>query len=234
MAVKISKMCWNVLSTHPRAVLRQVPKCSSMAAVSLQPQCSAPSLTSILASRDIHTCTTLHKQNMFDPKFKYLKYNKIVYPPQEEGEPRRPAEVTYVRSNIKYSPDKLWYMAIMIRGMSIDEALKQLSFHKKKGAMFIREALLEAQEEAVSKHNVEYKSNLWIEDSNVGKAFHIKGIRRHARMRYGFIQFKYCHYFVRLREGKPPKHYLAPPETGHQKMKNTLQEHRNKRVFGGL
>jgi len=33
---------------------------------------------------------------------------------------------TYIRGNIK----KYWFIAQMIRGMSIDEAIKQLSFHK--------------------------------------------------------------------------------------------------------
>ena len=46
--------------------------------------------------------------------------------------------------------------------MSIDEAIKQLSFHKLKGAKIIREVLEEAQELAVKQHNIEFKSNLWI------------------------------------------------------------------------
>jgi large subunit ribosomal protein L22 len=44
-----------------------------------------------------------------------------------------------MRTFIKYSPQKLWYPAFMIRGMSIDEAIKQLSFHKLKGAAIIKE-----------------------------------------------------------------------------------------------
>ena len=40
--------------------------------------------------------------------------------------------------NIKYSPFKMWYVASMIRGMSIDEALKQLSFVNNKGAPIIK------------------------------------------------------------------------------------------------
>lgn len=56
----------------------------------------------------------------------------------------------------------MWYVAKFIRGMSIDEALKQLSFVLKKGATSVKQALLEAQEKAVKYHNVEYKSNLWV------------------------------------------------------------------------
>lgn len=66
------------------------------------------------------------------------------------------------KANIKYSPKKLWYIASFIRGMTVDEAIKQLSFVNKKGAVFVKEAILEAQEKAVTQHNVEYKSNLWI------------------------------------------------------------------------
>ena len=51
---------------------------------------------------------------------------------------------------------------LKIRGMSIDEAIKQLSFQNLKGAGIIKEVLLEAQELAVKEHNVEYKSNLWV------------------------------------------------------------------------
>lgn len=46
--------------------------------------------------------------------------------------------VCHWRANIKYSPWKMWYVASMIRGMSIEEALKQLSFVNKKGAVQVR------------------------------------------------------------------------------------------------
>lgn len=46
--------------------------------------------------------------------------------------------------------------------MTVDEAIKQLSFVPKKGAIFVKEAILEAQELAVKEHNVEFKSNLWV------------------------------------------------------------------------
>lgn len=66
------------------------------------------------------------------------------------------------KENLKYSPDKLWYVACMIRGMTIDEAIRQMRFVSKKGALFVLDALLEAQEMAVKHHNVEFKSNLWV------------------------------------------------------------------------
>lgn len=46
--------------------------------------------------------------------------------------------------------------------MTIDEAIKQMTFHNSKGAKYIKETLIEAQELAVREHNVEFKSNLWV------------------------------------------------------------------------
>lgn len=56
----------------------------------------------------------------------------------------------------------MWYIACLIRGMTIDEAIRQLRFIPKKGATYILETLLEAQEKAVKEHNIEFKSNLWV------------------------------------------------------------------------
>ncbi|KAF6082143.1 mitochondrial ribosomal protein L22 [Phyllostomus discolor] len=56
----------------------------------------------------------------------------------------------------------MWYLAKLIQGMSIDQALAQLEFSDKKGAQIIKEVLLEAQEMAVRDHNVEFRSNLYI------------------------------------------------------------------------
>jgi large subunit ribosomal protein L22 len=67
-----------------------------------------------------------------------------------------------MKTNIKYSPWKMWYIACMVRGMTVDEAIKQLSFVLKKGAVPVKETILEAQQMAVEKHNVEFKSNLWV------------------------------------------------------------------------
>lgn len=75
--------------------------------------------------------------------------------------------VCHAKTNIKYSPKKLWYVASLVRGMSVDEAVKQLSFTLKKGSEHVKNTILEAQRMAVEEHNVEFKSNLW-----VGKYIH--------------------------------------------------------------
>lgn len=71
------------------------------------------------------------------------------------------------KTNIHYSPDKMWYVACLVRGLSIDEAIRQLKFCTKKGATFALDTILEAQKLAVDKHNVEFKSNLWIGEYRV-------------------------------------------------------------------
>lgn len=84
--------------------------------------------------------------------------------------------VCYQKENLKYSPKKMWYIACMVRGLTIDEAIRQMRFVSKKGALFVLEALLEAQEMAVKQHNVEFKSNLWVGkcDNTVHQQLHLK------------------------------------------------------------
>ncbi|XP_041464514.1 39S ribosomal protein L22, mitochondrial-like isoform X2 [Lytechinus variegatus] len=71
-------------------------------------------------------------------------------------------EFYYARKDIKHSYRKMWYITTFIKGMMIDDAIVQLEHVNKKAAKIAREALLEAQEEAVKNHNVEFKSNLHI------------------------------------------------------------------------
>lgn len=56
----------------------------------------------------------------------------------------------------------MWYVASLVRGMSVDEAIKQLKFVLKKGSKDVRETIEEARELAVKEHNVEFASNLWV------------------------------------------------------------------------
>lgn len=129
----------------------------------------------------------------------------------------------------------MWYVAQLVRGMSVDEAVKQLSFVLKKGATAAKEAILEAQEIAVRQHNVEFKSNLWVSDSFSTKGKYYKGIRRHARMRVGHVQYKHCHYFVTLEEGKPPANYYLPaPMTPEEQLNNWIEKLRKRKVYNSL
>ncbi|XP_023949327.1 39S ribosomal protein L22, mitochondrial [Bicyclus anynana] len=165
----------------------------------------------------------------------FIQNNQKIYPPQEIGENPRPAFICHQKTNIKYSHEKLWYIACFVRGMTVDEAVKQLSFVNKKGASFVKETILEAQDLAVKQHNVEFKSNLWIAESFSGKGVHIKGIRRHARARLGEVRYQYSHYFVRLEEGKPPEDYFKRnPLTAKQQLENWLEGMRKRKIINSF
>lgn len=129
----------------------------------------------------------------------------------------------------------MWYVASFIRGMSVDEAIRQLKFVTKKGALHVREVLEEAKELAVKEHNVEFPSNMWVAESFVGKGVVIKGIRRHARMRVGLVEYFHCHYFVRLEEGKPPEQYYTnEPKKPHEQLEEWLNSMRKRKIHNSL
>ncbi|XP_047483383.1 39S ribosomal protein L22, mitochondrial-like [Penaeus chinensis] len=162
---------------------------------------------SLVQKSGLHTSTGNQSWERPRGPRKWLLNNQTKFAPTPFGEQERPAYVCHVKENVKYSPDKMWYVACLVRGMKIDDAIHQLQFVHKKGAVAVREALEEAQEMAVRNHNVEFKSNLWVSESFVGKGLVIKGFRRHARRRFGHVKYKHCHYFVTLEEGEPPEHY---------------------------
>ncbi|XP_030759939.1 39S ribosomal protein L22, mitochondrial [Sitophilus oryzae] len=174
-------------------------------------------------------------KNTRDGPGKWLEYNNKVYPPQGPDEEPRPAFVCHQRTNIKYSPFKMWYIASLVRGMAVDEAVRQLKFVTKKGAKDVREVIEEAKELAVKDHNVEYASNMWVAESFVGKGKVIKGMRRHGRGRYGIIEYVHCHYFVRLEEGLPPEnYYLHTPKQPQEQLEDWLKQMRSRKIIGSL
>ncbi|KAJ1128532.1 hypothetical protein NDU88_006910 [Pleurodeles waltl] len=186
----------------------------------------------LLASCNVSQLSQFHTSSAVERSRNWEMKNRIVYPPQTPEEPRRPAEIFHCRKQIKYSKDKMWYLANMIRGMSIDQAIAQLEFNDKKGAKIMREVLLEAQDLAVRNYNVEYKSNLYIAQSFSNKGKYLKRIRYHGRGMFGIMDRVYCHYYVKLVEGPPP-----PPEpavTGFDQAKKYVQQLRDRTIIHGL
>ncbi|KAJ8919450.1 hypothetical protein NQ315_016550 [Exocentrus adspersus] len=189
----------------------------------------------LIQLQKLHSSSVNLAWNNFRTPSRFLKYNEKVYPPQSSGEEPRPAFVCHQRTNIKYSPWKMWYVACLVRGMPVDEAIRQLKFVEKKGAKDVREVLEEAKELARKEHNVEFPSNMWVAESFVGKGQVIKGIRRHARARHGIVEYFHCHYFARLEEGKPPKHYYLPyPKQPHEQLEEWLEEMRKRKIYDSL
>ncbi|XP_035746190.1 39S ribosomal protein L22, mitochondrial isoform X2 [Egretta garzetta] len=163
-----------------------------------------------LASGSLFPLSCIHTSASLQKFGKWEKKNRIVYPPQLPGEPRRPA----------------------IKGMSIDQALAQLEFNDKKGAKVIKEVLLEAQEMAVRNHNVEFKSNLHIAESLTGRGRYMKRIRYHGKGMFGIMKIVRCHYFVKLVEGPPPP--PEPPRTGFDQAKEYVQQLRSRTLVNTL
>lgn len=72
-------------------------------------------------------------------------------------------------------------------------------------------------------------------ESFVGKGKVFKGLRRHARGRPGRVEYKHCHYFVRLEEGTPPANYYLPaPLSPQEQFEQWLQQMRNRKVTNSL
>lgn len=166
---------------------------------------------------------------------RWPRYNEIVQPPQKDPkEERRPATYYHYVENVKYSPKKMWYVMKFIRGMNIDEAIKQLKFVNNKGSQIVAEILEQAQEKAVKEHNFEFKSNMWVDEAHAVKGLVIKGLRKHARMRFGSICYFYCHICVKLTEGEPPVHFHRPVKDGNDHLKDFYDELRSRKVIQGL
>lgn len=128
----------------------------------------------------------------------------------------------------------MWYIVKFIRGLSVDEAVKQLRFMPYKGAQITADILLEAQEKAVKEHNFEFKSNMWVEQALCTKGLVIKGLRKHARMRFGTITYFYCHVMIKLTEGTPPEHFYKPPKDGNDLLKDYYDELRGRKIKQAL
>ncbi|XP_077104645.1 large ribosomal subunit protein uL22m [Siphateles boraxobius] len=182
------------------------------------------------SSSTLSQVSCLHTSPELNSKH-WERRNLTVYPPQQKDEPRRPAEIHHCRRQIKYSKDKMWYLAKLLRGMTIDQALSQLEFNDKKGAKIIKEVLLEAQDMAVKNHNVEYKSNLYIAESFSGKGKYLKRIRYHGRGMFGIMDKVHCHYFVKLVEGVPPS---VEQKTGFDQAKEYVEQLRNRTIIHSL
>lgn len=165
---------------------------------------------------------------------RWPRYNEEIQPAQvDPKEERRPATYHYYRENIKSSPKKMWYAMKFIRGMNVDEAIKQLSFIPFKPAYIAKECLKEAQAQAVRDHNFEFKSNMWIEQAHCVKGLVVKGFRRHARFRFGEIRYFYCHVCIKLTEGEPPQHFYRPRKDGNDLLKDFYQDLRARKIEQG-
>jgi len=49
------------------------------------------------------------------------------------------------------------------------------------------------------------------------------------------VEYKHCHYFVKLEEGKPPKQYYLPhPKTPDEQLEEWLEGMRKRKITNSL
>ncbi|KAL7672561.1 hypothetical protein ACOME3_007446 [Neoechinorhynchus agilis] len=204
------------------------------------------SLKNVISSLEqrshIHCSSLARRKNLTElPKepTKWIEYNRTVYPPVGPDELKINPFFHHIKAFVRGSVKKYWYAAQLVRGMSvqkksravglkcerflfeIDEALKQLSFYKTREGHTIKDAIREARELALKSECFEFKSNMWISYSAVSRALVIKSMREHMRGPMYIERHRYSHYFVRLEEGKPPKHFYPPLPS----LKQRIDEH---------
>jgi large subunit ribosomal protein L22 len=97
-----------------------------------------------------------------------------------------PNEAKAVANRLRISPRKLNLVAGMIRGMSVNNALTQLTFSSKRVAEEVKKALQSAIANAENNHNLNVDS-LYVKEAYVGKnlvmkRMHTRGRGRSARV----------------------------------------------------
>ena len=122
----------------------------------------------------------------------------------KDKNPRRVAENEAMAKlrMLKTSPQKLNLVAGMIRGKSVEKALADLTFSKKKVSLDVKKCLQSAIANAENNHNLDV-DDLVVAEAWVGKNLTMKRGRPRARGRFGRIikPFAEITIVVRQQEG---------------------------------
>jgi large subunit ribosomal protein L22 len=102
-------------------------------------------------------------------------------------------------NNLRVSPRKLSYVAQLIRGLSVDDALVQLTFSKKRIAHDVKKCLQSAVANAENNHNLDVDV-LYVSQVLVGKSFVMKRMRARARGRGARIEKFFSNLSITVRE----------------------------------
>ena len=108
-------------------------------------------------------------------------------------------EAKVVLRNLRISPIKLNYVARMIRGLPVSEAIKELTFCSRRIAVDVRKALQSAVANAENNHNLDVDS-LIVKEAHVGKAFVMKRFHARARGRGAKILKPFSHLTIVVKE----------------------------------
>ena len=115
--------------------------------------------------------------------------------------PRRVAdnEAMAVSRMLKTSPQKLNLVAQLIRGKSVDKALADLTFSKKRIAEDVKKTLQSAIANAENNHGLDV-DELIVAEAWVGKNLTMKRGRPRARGRYGKILKPFAQVTIKVRQ----------------------------------
>lgn len=117
-----------------------------------------------------------------------------------KAEPRLGAnEAQAVARMLRVSPQKLNLVASMIRGKTVNAALADLDFSKKRIAGEVRKCLMSAVANAENNHGLDVDS-LVVDEAFVGKNLVMKRIRARARGRAARIVKPFSQLTVKVRQ----------------------------------
>lgn len=119
----------------------------------------------------------------------------------QEKNPRRVADneaMAKIRM-LRTSPQKLNLVAALIRGKSVERALTDLTFSKKRVAQDVKKCLQSAIANAENNHSLDVDS-LIVAEAWVGKNLVLKRGRPRARGRYGKIMKPFSEITIKVRQ----------------------------------
>lgn len=101
--------------------------------------------------------------------------------------------------SLRCSPQKVGLVAGLIRGLSVDVALKQLSFSRKAVAADVKKLLQSAIANAENNHNLDI-DRLFVKEVTVGRGIVMKRFQARARGRAFRIQKPFSNISITLEE----------------------------------
>lgn len=108
-------------------------------------------------------------------------------------------EAKVVLRDLRISPIKLNYVARLIRGLPVNEALTQLHFCSRRISVDVKKALQSAIANAENNHNLDVDS-LIVKEAYVGKAMVMKRFHARARGRGAKILKPFSHLTIVVKE----------------------------------
>ena len=119
----------------------------------------------------------------------------------KDKNPRRVAdnEAMAKLRRLRTSPQKLNLVAALIRGKSVDKALTDLTFSKKRVAQDVKKCLQSAIANAENNHNLDV-DELIVAEAYVGKSLTMRRFRARARGRMSRITKPFSRVTVVVRE----------------------------------